>query len=442
MTALIAWGASTLVASTLLMLVILGVRGRVRHWFGPRLAYALWILPAVRMDLPPIPADFFGTQPTGVGAGGSTLLFAGPIGDSGAGVSAEIAQLGGVLPLIWLAGFAALLGVYAARHLIFCHRLRVAGIKIGEADRATIIATSVPGPLAFGLFRKFIAVPDSFLDEYNAIERELVIAHERAHHARGDLIANWISLVVLAAHWWNPVAWAAIRAFREDQEFAADADVMANRTPDILPHYAHVLAKAAGIGALPVCNLNARSHLKGRLMMLAQRPRSTRRLLTGGLALAMIGGAAIAATTTTVSASSANGAQAVTIGVKPDGDGGYALIVGNIAVAPGAPLPGGATLPADFSPAGGCDLKRTARPFAMVIKGMGDTRTYTVMCASAAPAPIRATLAEGLASLRTMRGSVATQPASTGFPETERSHAIGAIDNSINEVEAAIGAAN
>jgi len=76
----------------------------------------------------------------------------------------------------------------------------------------------------------------------------------------------------------------------------------------------------------------------------------------------------------------------------------------------------------------------------MVIKGMGKTRTYTVMCASAGAAPIRTMLAEGLASLNTMRTSVATQPASSVFPETERTHALGAIDRSIHEVEARLAA--
>ena len=77
----------------------------------------------------------------------------------------------------------------------------------------------------------------------------------------------------------------------------------------------------------------------------------------------------------------------------------------------------------------------------MVIKGEGSTRTYTIMCASAAPAPIRATLGEGLVSLKTMRASVATQAASAVFPEAERAHALGAIDRSIREVEAELASA-
>jgi hypothetical protein len=151
----------------------------------------------------------------------------------------------------------------------------------------------------------------------------------------------------------------------------------------------------------------------------------------GAVLLPLLGGVALAATTPGA------GQQATTIGVKPDGKGSYALIIGARAVAPGAPLPGGLTLPADFV-ATDCSLKADAKPHAMAIKGSGKTKTYTVMCGSAGPAPVRTTLTEGLASLGTMRASVASQPASAVFPEAERAHALGAIDRSLAEVKASL----
>jgi hypothetical protein len=241
---------------------------------------------------------------------------------------------------------------------------------------------------------------------------------------------------VLAAHWWNPCAWIAIRAFREDQEFAADAHVLTARGAATLPAYARVLAKAVGVGALPASNLNARSNLKGRLMMLRQKPRSNQRLVLGGIALTLLGGAALAATSGTPGLP--NGRQAVTIGVKPDGSGGFKLIVDGTTVAPGARLPKGMMLPADFSPAGGCDLTPSAKPIAMVIKGAGGTQSYTIMCASAGAVPDRATLTEGLTSLKVMRASVAVQE-SPSFPVSERVHALAAINRSIHEVEEILG---
>jgi bla regulator protein blaR1 len=49
------WFIDTLIASSVLMGLVLLLRRPVAHRFGPRVAYALWLLPALRMVLPPLP---------------------------------------------------------------------------------------------------------------------------------------------------------------------------------------------------------------------------------------------------------------------------------------------------------------------------------------------------------------------------------------------------
>lgn len=429
MTALVAWAVPILWATTALMLVALAVRGALRRWAGPRVAYAVWLLPAARMMTPMLPVGLFDSLPVAVNTT-TAVLFVGPPAVLGSTDATDATSLGAIVSAVWLVGAVVLFATYAVRHALFCRRLRAEGSCAGVVDGVRVIAADVAGPLAFGVFRRTIAVPRGFERDFSPAERALALAHERAHHRHGDLIANWVSLVVLAAQWWNPVAWVAIRAFRADQEFAADAAVR-DTAPNAVGIYAQVLAKAAGVGALPACNLNPRATLKGRLMILAVVPVTARRRAFGAVVVAVFGTATLAATVSTPARSTASAKQVVTIGVKPDGAGAYALIIGTTVVAPGGPLPGRATLPGDLDPAGGCDLKVSAKPHAMVIKGSGATQTYTVMCASAAPAPVRATLAEGLASLKTMRASIASQPASAAFPEAERTHALGAVDASI-----------
>ncbi len=445
MSALDDWASGTLLGSSILIVFVLALRVPVGRWLGPRLAYALWILPAIRMIAPPLPPGVFVTLPAAANAGAKLLVLV--VGVRGSGLwqdpSAARWHVGTLLLALWLVGAATLLGLHLARHIRFRRWLLASATPLRRHGTIHVVAADVDGPLAFGVFRRYVAVPRDFAIRYTARERQLALAHEFAHHARGDLVANWASLAVLAVHWWNPIAWAAIPAFREDQEFAVDAHVLARCDPGRRPAYAHVLAKAAGLGFLPVCNLNSRSNLKGRLMMLAQKPSPKSRLILGGGSLALLAATALAATIPVTSAAvPPAGRQAVTIGVKPDGAGGFALIVGGASVVPGAPLPGGATLPSDFSKADGCDLEPTAKPAAMVIKGLGNITTYTVMCASARPASVRATLAEALSSLKTMRGSVATQQATPQFPEAERHHALGAIDRSIHEVEATLAKTN
>ena len=82
-----------------------------------------------------------------------------------------------------------------------------------------------------------------------------------------------------------PVAQRARDAFRDDQEFAADARVLADRGHAARPLHARVPAKAAAISALHVSNLIARSNQKARLMMLGQKLRSRGRRIFSSAAL-------------------------------------------------------------------------------------------------------------------------------------------------------------
>lgn len=246
---MIAWGQGALVASAVLMLFVLIVRAPVRRWVGPQLGYLLWVLPALRLAMPELPANWFGGM--AAATGDMQVLFAGPAGPVGA-VSGTNTGLGSVLVALWSAGAVTVVTVHAVQHLLYCRRLAARGTLLDCIDGVRVIATDVDGPLAFGAVRRVIAVPRDFLSAYDATERDLALAHELAHHARGDLIANWASIAVLAVHWWNPLAWIAIRAFRDDQELATDAQVIAARGPAVLPAYARVLAKASGIGAARV----------------------------------------------------------------------------------------------------------------------------------------------------------------------------------------------
>ncbi len=52
---MIAWTVQTLIASSILMAIVLMLRAPVSRAFGARAAYALWLLPMLRMILPPLP---------------------------------------------------------------------------------------------------------------------------------------------------------------------------------------------------------------------------------------------------------------------------------------------------------------------------------------------------------------------------------------------------
>lgn len=290
---MIGWAIETLVASTLLMLVVLALRRSVAARLGAHVAYMLWLLPALRMMLPRLPAlrDQTGAVPIHLDV---ARLIAAGAGETTAATAAITQPAVDWLPIVltlWLAGALAYLGWHWARHLRF---MRIALTRAEGGDRRDGIkiwrSLAVPGPLATGMFDRHILLPHDFERRYNMVEQQLALAHELAHHRRGDLIANNAALIMLALHWFNPVAHIAYRAFRADQELACDATVLRN-APSARSDYGRALIKSARAG-LPVvaCALGPAAQLKRRIEMIAHAPDSRRRHLLGGsLAVVAIG---------------------------------------------------------------------------------------------------------------------------------------------------------
>jgi beta-lactamase regulating signal transducer with metallopeptidase domain len=304
------WAIETIVASTLLMLLVLALRDPVRKAFGPTMAYALWLLPLIRMLMPPLPASWREQAAAPVAAASDVIAYyvveplAG-VPDTPVPASAiDWLTLGAIA---WGAGALLFLGYHLIAHTRYCHKLlRAARIDRTVAEgRVRVIETDAAhGPLAFGVFRKYVAFPRDFSERYDELERDLALAHELGHHVRGDLIANWIALVVLALHWFNPVAWRAFRAFRADQEMACDALVLAGRAQALRHAYGRAIVKSAHGGAVSAaCHLHTINEVKGRLRMLSKTGKlSPTRVATG---LVGVGALSLAALGLTASGSQA-----------------------------------------------------------------------------------------------------------------------------------------
>ncbi len=289
--ALAGWAVEALIASTLLMVAVLLVRTPVRKAFGPQVAYALWALPLLRLLLPPMPESWRAvTTPISRAGETITVYVIAPVGTSVAASAPSHPSIGLILAALWGLGAAAFLGWHYIQHMRFCRRMLGSADRYDEQDGVRIIASAAaPGPLAFGIVRRYVAFPRDFADRYDVDERALALAHEIGHHERGDLIANWAALVVLALHWFNPIAWRAFRSFRADQELANDARVLAGRSAVDRHIYACAIVKAAHGGAVSAaCHLHTITDLKGRLRMLTTSRASRRRLAAGAASVAVL----------------------------------------------------------------------------------------------------------------------------------------------------------
>jgi bla regulator protein blaR1 len=296
------WIIETLIATTALMLVVLAIRGFVAARFGTRAAYLLWLAPALRMIMPPLPQSWFtlpGFAAQGQALKDSVVIVTDVSSTQVIATSATSAPIDWLMliGIIWIVGAA----LFFARHMVayyrFSKHVLASARRVSRQSRINLSASSaIASPIALGafggIFGRAIIVPEDFETRFDPIEQRLALAHEITHHQRGDLPINLAALVMLALHWFNPVAHIAHRAFRLDQESACDAIVLNGATVSERHAYSSALFKAA-IGPVPiaVCAMGATTTLKTRLQHIITRGSQPERVLTGAaLAVAVIGG--------------------------------------------------------------------------------------------------------------------------------------------------------
>jgi beta-lactamase regulating signal transducer with metallopeptidase domain len=288
------WIGETLVASALLIVAVLILRRPAARLVGPRAAYLLWAVPALRLLLPPIPEASLGPVSfVDLSVLAPQAAEALPLPPAAA--SAAAFDWAFALGLVWLAGAVLHMAWHVARYRRFIRGVVgaqppehvVSGIGVHSAD--------VAGPAAAGIVRRLILLPYDFADRFDPRERRLALAHEVAHHRRGDLIANWVALAVLSLHWFNPLAHIAYRAFRADQELACDATVLGAASESERHAYASAVVKAAWAKSpVAACPMNSAGQLKTRLTMM--RTGAIQRPLAGLATVAVIAAAALGAT--------------------------------------------------------------------------------------------------------------------------------------------------
>jgi len=74
----------------------------------------------------------------------------------------------------------------------------------------TVISPAIGSPATWGLFRPVIVLPPAARD-WTVERRRVVLAHELAHVARRDGLANLIGWMACALYWPNPLDWIAAR---------------------------------------------------------------------------------------------------------------------------------------------------------------------------------------------------------------------------------------
>jgi beta-lactamase regulating signal transducer with metallopeptidase domain len=139
-----------------------------------------------------------------------------------------------------------------------------------------IESEEVESPAVYGLWRKWLLLPDGIFERFSTEELRCIFLHELAHIKRGDLGVNWLVAVLRVLHWFNPVLWLAWARMRADREMATDALALAHFHESDHMAYGETILKVleglTGEKALPglVGIIENKAQIKERLAAIAR----------------------------------------------------------------------------------------------------------------------------------------------------------------------------
>ena len=302
------WRACVLILAVLIVQALAGKR------LPARFRYALGLLVLLRLLVPVTPASNWSvfnlarhvrpppaTSPIVKFAAAPMVMVASPsILPTSTSSRPSHLSLRQWAAVFWLCGATGFLLVVLWRHRIFARwvaqlpsSVDPRAVELVEqckdeagVRRALRIASAPPGSSAavFGFIRPCLLLPEGMFDTLEQREARLVLLHEFFHIRRRDVLVNWISVLALALHWFNPLAWVALRRLRADQELACDAQVLGlieqaergayGRT--LLKHLQEFPAARMAAGLVPL--ITSRHNIKRRIIMITEFKH------TGGLA--------------------------------------------------------------------------------------------------------------------------------------------------------------
>lgn len=274
-------------AVTLALLAVLMLRRPLRALAGPCVAYALWLLVPVAALAVLLPAKTV-TLPKAEATTAAVVHLATAPTDAAAAFDPSP-----MLLVVWACGAlvtaAGLLGQQRAFHRRL-GRLRRRGDGAWQAEAVAGL------PAVLGVWRPRVLVPADFEARYSALQRRLMLVHERTHIRRADLYCNALAALLRCLLWFHPLMHFAVGRFRHDQELACDARIVA-RHPRSRRAYGEAMLKTQlAAQALPLgCHWAYGHPLKERIVMLNTRPAPLRRVAGAVLVAGLVGAGAFAA---------------------------------------------------------------------------------------------------------------------------------------------------
>ena len=127
-------------------------------------------------------------------------------------------QIFNIASIIWIIVFLVIILMLGVIYFTTLHEMKDAKHlrdNIFLSDKAI-------SPSVYGIVKPKIILPTAYADK----DIELVLLHEKIHISRGDNMWRVIALLIVAAHWFNPLSWVFYKLFLTDIELSCDECVL------------------------------------------------------------------------------------------------------------------------------------------------------------------------------------------------------------------------
>lgn len=261
--------ASLLIAAIFLITLIFGKR------LGAKTRFFLWFLPVIRLICPTLPQSSFGIfHPAENSITAQSFIAApSPLPTAQSAAPSSVPTTAGltaydVCGAIWMIGIIVLFGWMIASNLAFSKKIKYA-VKGKDAYYSEVIST----PMVFGVLRPKILLP-LYLN-LSEQQKDLIIAHEKAHIKRNDLILFALLHILCSLFWFNPFVWFLTYQIKQETELLCDAAVLKRlNRKDALLYGETILSFAAKFRKTPYMRMAAgalggKRQLKTRIKMIA-----------------------------------------------------------------------------------------------------------------------------------------------------------------------------
>ena len=273
-----------ILSSSLLILIIIGLRFLLKGKISFRVQYVLWLIVLLRLLIPfsvgrspvsvenvlpasrpvlvqpqqriepdyqppageftAVPSEQTVPQTTSVSTGEFTIVPSEQTVPQTTSVEMTVSQsidYGKLLQTIWMIGAGVIMLSGIISNLLFQRKLRRSRTALSgcKTDLPVYIVQWLSTPCLAGLFRPSIYLTEEAVT--SPVRLRHVLAHEKMHYKHGDHFWAWMRLAALALHWFNPLVWAAAILSKRDAELACDEAVLRKLGADERHSYGETL---------------------------------------------------------------------------------------------------------------------------------------------------------------------------------------------------------